>query len=176
MTLKFILSIMMMGFFVTGYACKCGGPGTVKESYETTDLIIYGRVASIDTVLLSETVTEEDAKEVEEKLRGDQMLQYFKGTYVLRIGFEIVEKYKGQSDPAKAIIYTPWQRSACGFSFKKGKEYILYASTRNSFAFIFQKENEGKIFKKENTFWTTRCTRTAEYSKQEAEELSLLKE
>jgi hypothetical protein len=94
--LKYILTILMLALFVSGYACKCGGPGTVAKSYKTTDLIVYGKVISIDTVLLPETVTKEDAKGVEEKLKGDEpKLKYFKVTYVIKVGFQIFKKYKG---------------------------------------------------------------------------------
>lgn len=174
--LKYLVTIILLGLFTTTYACKCGGVGTVTESYKATDLIVHGKVVTIDTVLLPETVTEDDARRIEENLMNDKKgLQYFKMTYVLKIGFEIVTKYKGRSDPKKVVIYTPVLSGTCGYRFKKDKEYIVYASTRNFLDFFFQEENETKIFEKENAFWTTHCTRTAEYSKQEAAELNLLK-
>jgi len=176
MRLKFILTIIILGLFGQGYACKCGGPGTVKESFKSTDLIVYGKVISIDTVVLPETIKKGDVVRVKESLKSDkQKLEYFEMTFVLKTEFEIIEKYKGNSHPKTIVIYTPMLSATCGYRFKKGEEYIVYASTKNFLAFMFQKGNETKRFEKNNTFWTTHCTRTTEYAKLEADELRLLK-
>jgi hypothetical protein len=176
MKLKFILTTLLLGLFWQGYSCKCGGPGTVKESFASTDLIVHGKVISIDTVLLPETIKEVEVKGIKERLKNDKRkLQDFEMTHVLKIGFEIIEKYKGSSHPKKVVIYTPLHSATCGYRFKKGKEYIVYASTKNFFALTFQNENETTRLEKENTFWTIHCTRTAEYAKSEAAELRRVK-
>jgi len=177
MRLKFILTTIIFGLFGQVHACKCGGPGTIKESFKSTDLIVYGKVRKIDTVALSETIKEEDVKEIKERLRDDkQKLEYFEMNYVLKIEFDVNEKFKGKNSLKKIVIYTPMMSATCGYRFKINKEYIVYASTKNFLTFMFQKEKENKNIERENTFWTNHCTRTTEYSKLEADELGLLKE
>jgi hypothetical protein len=163
MKLKLILTTLLLGLFWQGYSCKCGGPGTVKESFASTDLIV-------------QTIKEVEVKGIKERLKNDKRkLQDFEMTHVLKIRFEIIEKYKGSSHPKKVVIYTPLHSATCGYRFKKGKEYIVYASTKNFFALTFQNENETTRVEKENTFWTIHCTRTAEYAKSEAAELRRVK-
>jgi hypothetical protein len=158
------------------YACKCGGPGTIKESFESTELIVYGKVINKDTVRLSETIKEEYVGEVRDGLKGDkQLLQLFDMTYVLKLELEIKEKYKGMNLRRTVIIYTPLFSASCGFRFQKDKGYIVYASSKNSMNFLFQKKNGNKRHEKDDTFWTTHCTRTTEYAKLEADELRTLK-
>jgi hypothetical protein len=175
MRLKLILTTIVLGLHVYSYACKCGGPGTVEESYKSTDLIVYGRVITKDTVVLSETIKNEDVKKIKDGLKDDkQKLQQFEMTYVVKVELEIIENFKGEIHQKTVVIYTPLLSATCGFRFEKGKDYIIYASKRNFLTFLFQKENENKRFENENTFWTTHCMRTTEYVKLEADELRAL--
>jgi hypothetical protein len=176
MALKLILTTIILGLFGQSYACKCNGPGTVKESFKSSELIVYGKVISKDTVILSETIKEEDAKEVRERLKDSkQKLQYFEMTYVLKYELEIIEKYKGNALRKKIVIYTPLLKASCGYRFEKGKEYLVYASKGNFLSMLFRKERENKPYEKDNAFWTNHCTRTTEYIKSEADELKLLR-
>jgi hypothetical protein len=173
---KLILTTILLTFCGRSYACKCNGPGTVKESFKSSELIIYGKVISRDTVVLSETINEGDAKEVRARLNDDkQQLQYFEMTYVLKIELEIIEKFKGDSVRKSIVIYTPLLSASCGYRFEKGKEYIVYASKNNFLSFLFKKEYENKRYKKDNAYWTSHCTRTTEYTKLEADELKVLR-
>jgi hypothetical protein len=175
MRLKFVLTTIVLGLFGYSYACKCGGPGTVKESYKGADLIVYGRVITKDTVALYETIKNEDVKRVKDGLKDDkQKLQLFEMTYVVKVALEITENFKGEIHQKTIVICTPLLSGTCGFRFGQGKDYIIYASKKNFLAFLFQKENENKGLEKENTFWTTHCTRTTEDVKSEADQLRAL--
>lgn len=177
MRFKFLLTIIIFGVAGEVYACKCGGPGTVQESFESTELIVYGKVVSKDTVRLYETIKEEDVGEVREELKEDkQLLHFFDMTYVLKLELEIIEKYKGENLRRTVIIYTPLLGASCGFRFQKGQHYIVYASSKNFMNFLFQNTDGSRRHEKEGTFWTTHCTRTTEYAKLEADELRTLKE
>ncbi|HYD90332.1 MAG TPA: hypothetical protein VEA37_02465 [Flavobacterium sp.] len=177
MRLKLILTTTILsGLFGHSYACKCNGPATVKESFKSSEVIVYGTVISADTVLLSETVKEKDAKEVKARLKSDkQKLRHFERTYVLKIELETIEKYKGDNLRKRVVIYTPLLGASCGYRFEQGKEYIVYGSKNNFLDFLFKKERKNKRYEKDNAFWTSHCTRTAEYIKSEADELKLLR-
>ena len=176
MKYKFFLTIIIFALAGEGYACKCGGPGTVQESFESTKLIVYGKVIRKDTVRLSETIKEEAVREVREGLKGDeQLLRLFDMTYVSMIELEIVEKYKGENLQKTVIIYTPLLSASCGFRFQKDEQYIAYASSENSMNFLFQDKDGTKRHEKDATFWTTHCTRTTEYAEIEADELMTLR-
>ena len=175
MRLKLILTTLVLGLFGHSYACKCGGPGTVKESYKSTDLVVYGRVITKDTISLSETIKNEDVNKVKDGLKDDkQKLQRFEMTYVVKVELEIMEKFKGEIHQKTVVIYTPLLSATCGFRFEKGSDYIIYASKTNLLTFLFQKESENNRLEKENTFWTNHCTRTTQYVKLEADELRAL--
>lgn len=176
MKFKFLLTVVVFGFAGEGYACKCGGPGTVQESFESTELIVYGKVVRKDTVQLFETIEEENVSEVRKGLRDDeQLLQLFDKTYVLRIELEIIEKYKGENIQKTVIIYTPLLSASCGFRFQKDQRYIVYASSKNFMNFLFRNKDGSKRYERKDTFWTSHCTRTTEYVRLEADELRTLK-
>ena len=176
MRANFFGTIIIFALVQEGYACKCGGPGTVQESFESTELIVHGKVIKKDTVRFSETIKEEDISEVRARLKEDgQMLRMFDMTYVLKLELEIIENYKGGDIRRTVILYTPLLSASCGFRFQKDKQYIVYASSKNFMNFLVQNKGESERHEKEDTFSTTHCTRTTEYIKLEADELRTLK-
>ena len=175
MKLKLTLTTIVLGLFAQSYACKCGGPGTVKEAFKNHQLIVYGKVTSKDTVVLSETIKEDDARDVRKRLRDDkQTLRSFEMTYVLKIHLEIIQKYKGDSLRGSIVIYTPLLTASCGYTFEEGKEYIVYASSNNFLSFLFRKEGDNTRYEQDSSFWTNHCTRTTEYTQSESDQLRAL--
>ena len=155
MRLKLILTTIVLGLFGQSYGCKCGGTGTVKESFKNYGLIVYGKVTIKDTVVLSETIKEEDARDVKQRLRADkQTLRSFEMTYVLKIQLEIIHKYKGDSHRRSIVIYTPLLTASCGYRFEKGKEYIVYASNNNFLSFLFREEGDNTRYEQDGAFCT----------------------
>lgn len=169
------LTTLVLIVCVQTYACKCNGPGSVKDGFKNHSLVVYGKVIRLDTVTLSETLEQADAREVVERLKKDQQqLKFFKMTYVLKVELEIIEAYKGESLRKSVVIFTPLRSASCGYWFEKAKEYIVYASPHNFLSFIFREEDTAKPYKKENAFWTNHCTRTAMYSQAEDDQLKIL--
>lgn len=172
MILKFILSIFIILLTSQSYACKCEGPATVKESFKSAELIVYGKVVKKDTVLFSETIEKEGVNQVKEWLKDDkQKLFMFEMTKVIKVQLQIVEMFKGNPTAETVVIYTPLLSASCGYRFENGTEYIIYASKKNFLDVFFNTGDRSK----ENTFWTTHCTRTTAYKKLEADELRTLK-
>ena len=50
MRLRIFLVTIIIGLGGHVHACKCDGPGTVKESFKSTNLIFHGKVISKELV------------------------------------------------------------------------------------------------------------------------------
>lgn len=83
------------------FACKCVGPSSVKEEFERTNAVFSGKV-----------------NEIKEKKHSN-------GYAVKSILFEVKNTWKGVSE-SQVIIVT--DQSDCGYEFKKGEEYLVYAN------------------------------------------------
>jgi hypothetical protein len=158
------------------YACKCDGPGTVKGSFASSDVVVSGHVLSKELVPYSQTVRPDSVSVRKERLKDDkQKLQFFEMNYIFKIEFEIVERYKGIELRDTVTIYTAMNSASCGYKFEVGKSYIIYASTKSYMDFMaLNKVDRSKGLERENTYWTSHCTRTTEYNNLEADELRLL--
>lgn len=154
------------------------GPGTVKEEFKTNDLIIYGRVISKKLVPPSATIKENMVKDARTRLKDDkQKLSFFDTDYIFEVKLVVIEKYKGGNLRDTVTIYTAMRSATCGYAFEKDKVYVIYASKKSYMDFMFLAESDrDKNLEKENTYWTSHCSRTTEYNKLEADELKTLKE
>ena len=177
--MKFLIMLVILIIGVAGhvYACKCGGPWSVAEEFEDTELIFYGKVISKELVPLAQTLKQDKVSDVIERLKGDnQKLQFFESYDIFEIKFIIIEKYKGTIDQDTVTIYTAPKAASCGYKFDKDKIYIVYGSKKSDIGFMFLPDGDtNQNLEKENTFWTDHCTRTTKYNRLEAAELRKLK-
>ncbi len=155
-------------------ACSCEDPGTVKEAFKSASLVVYGRVISTEYVTFGETMKAHKAKLIKRKLKNNfRMLQIFESEFIVKVKIEIIDKFKGRTKRDTITIYTTRNGASCGFTrFKKGEEYIIYASS-SSYAYDFFSKNDNELngIEKKKTFWTNQCTRTKEFNASEAKEL-----
>ena len=162
----------MVGPVMQGYSCKCGGPGTVSESFHASELIVHGNIVCLDTIRVPQTIRQEDVPVVKEMLKSKQnSLQFFEMLTVIRVEIEIIENFKGQLDNRHAVIHTPFFSASCGYRFEKDKSYIVYANRQNPFSYFFEEANVRQVIGKSENFWTSHCTRTAIFDPCEADEL-----
>jgi hypothetical protein len=68
---KLLTTLLLICASGSTFACKCGDPGTVKEAYKYTSLIIHGKVISYEVVSLEETIKPDSAKAIRERLKYD---------------------------------------------------------------------------------------------------------
>src|SRR5687768_10924810 len=173
MKYKIILSVILLA--VTGHvcACKCSGPGTVKEDFNRKDLVIYGNVISKVLVAPSQTIKEGHVQDERTRLKDDKRrLYFFDIDFIFEVKVVVFEKFKGENVRDTVTIYTAMKDASCGFPFEKDKSYIIYASRKSYMDFAFLPEQDRNTnLEKENTYWTTHCSRTTEFNKLEAEEL-----
>ena len=174
--MKNFLVFFLILIGIKSFACRCDDPGTTKEAFGYTPFIIHGRVLNKSTISFKSTMNEKTVVNLENSLKNDdQKLSLLNSEFILKIEVEILFDYKNNMNSDTITLFTTRTGASCGFTrFEIGQEYLIYASS-NSYAYqIFNsKTMEGKL-EKEDTYWTSHCTRTYEYNEGEAEELRKL--
>lgn len=79
------------------YACSCVMPGTPEEETEKSDVVFNGTVTEVES-----------------------------SGYGYDVTFQVNEALKGVEDTA-VTIHTGQGGGDCGFEFKEGEEYLVYA-------------------------------------------------
>ncbi|GAA0190837.1 hypothetical protein GCM10009122_52820 [Fulvivirga kasyanovii] len=154
----------MLTFGYAGQACKCGGPGSVEESYGYAGVVVHGIVESKSLISFEETLSPDKVDEVKRSLSMHQ--EFFEACLVYEVRLRVIESYKNEVDKV-VTIFTTNRGASCGFRFQLGQEYIVYANEKvNLHSFFFTEK--GDNIQRQNTYWTNRCTRTAEFSEREA--------
>ena len=173
MIFRVTLTTLLLGLYGHVYGCKCGGPGTIKESFKGSSVIVHGRVVDKRLTSFEKTMKTAKVNYVRDKLKDDKKkLQLFLSDFVYEIRLVVKESFKGSSVGDTLTIYTTMTSGSCGYWFDLNKEYIVYTLKSSWHYFLFLTETERKEnFEKENTYWAHACTRTAEYHDSEAIEL-----
>ena len=92
--------IVLMAAPNISYACKCLDKPSVEQELKTSSAVFSGKVI-----------------EIKEEKRND--------TIVEKVLIEVNQTWKG---PAESQIILESLQSSCSFTFRKGKEYIVYAT------------------------------------------------
>jgi hypothetical protein len=176
MSVKFILALILLGVVGHSYACKCGGPGTIRESFAGGEVIVSGRVLSKELIPFSQAINPDSVSVIKARLKDHkQKLQFFDMSYIFKIDLQITEKYKGILLTDTVTIYTAMNSASCGYSFDVGNSYIVYARKKSDLTALFLNSGDrNKDLERKDTYWTNHCTRTTEYNNLEADELRLL--
>lgn len=132
------------------FGCSCLGKRSDSVSrydIKESDLIVIGTILSCDTIYLQDT------------LGFNKIVGRYEQFRALRLKYRVkVSSYlKCRSSFTRDIeIVTGIGRADCGYLFATGKQYIIYARTKNKLALI---EPVRALFN-----YTTTCTPTALYS------------
>lgn len=113
-----IAGIISIGAFATpntAAACSCANISQ-EEMYENADAVFVGSV-------ISRKEKDGGFKEALHALFGRDKPRHY--TYN-KIDFHVTERWKGV-DTNKITIVTALHSASCGFNFKKGEEYLVYA-------------------------------------------------
>lgn len=174
LTILFLIQLS----WLKAYSCECGWK-SVRETFKSSDLVIKGKVLSIDTAYVFET-------EVFEKLKKDSTAETFSTLWLRSIRLEVKKVYKGQKVAQEIRILTPIESAGtCFFHFDIGETYILYTSPQAGFLEDTKAEDEvlnrtGSMPKvpivfKEELQYTDACMRAQRFSKTEEQQLVFLK-
>lgn len=111
-----VLTISILGSSLA-WACSCAPPPPPKLAMEASSAVFSGKVVSIEK----------------------------EGDFEKAVTLEVGDVWKGV-DAKKVIVYTAKDGAACGFGFKEGSKYLVYAT--------LLKRGEGKALS------TNLCSRT----------------
>ncbi|MFE8700017.1 hypothetical protein ACFYKX_05190 [Cytobacillus sp. FJAT-54145] len=110
----------------TGYACSCAGPSSVIEELEHSKAVFTGIVLDI------------------------RERKSFEGYVTKKVLFDVSLSWKGVSE-SQIIIVTGQGGGDCGFEFRIGEEYLVYA-------------NKSPLYGENEALSTGICDRTTEIS------------
>ncbi|MGB0863565.1 MAG: hypothetical protein ACPG19_02995 [Saprospiraceae bacterium] len=160
--MKLPVTIVLMLLVHYSYACSCSHSMSVLKAFQDSDVIIQGRVIDKSIIPLSQALKKNALEGAIQNPFNNSSVE------VAKVEIRIIHSFKGVDKPT-VTIFTPISETVCGYSsFKKGEEYIIYA-TENCFLL-----DESTSVNLSNTFWTNQCSRTNFYNKREVDELNLV--
>ena len=166
--------ILLFGGFLSARACSCV-PTAPCQSFGRADVAFVGKVVGSKhqkTSTKYETVNEgkEDERTVEKKVTYD----------VGEIYFEVTEAFQSVEKNTRVTIHSSTGGGDCGFWFKRGETYVVFASRENSkIGDVISSQTFGGTIAEPlkadaNRLWTTICSGTKEI-KNAQETLSYLR-
>ncbi len=111
------------------YACKCLPTDSIKVEAIDSEAVFTGRVTQVEPIIKTD---------------------------MIKVTFTVLESFKGVATSV-AVVKTNNDSTACGYEFRKGKDYLIYASGN------------------ENNLSTHSCSRTRMLS-QADEDLTVLRQ
>ena len=142
--------LIIFAYFITMnssnavFACNCIGEESVKAAFRKYDIIVVGRVMSIDNITM----------QVKNDLIQDRhqaKLRVF-NFHFKKVTLEVRKIYKGKIKTGIVEIITGQGRGDCGFPFQIGETYLIYSSFENTYF-----EQGEKV---SNYLFTDICSRT----------------
>ena len=172
--MKIILFILFISSALSTMACRCHEISSIEKSYSKTAVVGSGKVLSLEYVSIWSTMAPEKRTEAKEAfLEVHPHTESLETGIIQKVSLEFLKNYKEEKLTDTIVIYTPRGSASCGFtSFKIGENFIVYANLHFSYGLF--NPNKIKGIQQSNTYWTTHCTRTNYYHKEEANTLELL--
>ncbi|WP_396161525.1 hypothetical protein [Flavobacterium sp.] len=172
---KYIFILYFLIFdYQSVFACKCESIDDIKTEFNSTDVVVRGKVISKEYVAFISTLNKKGLKKINSNNALDiDKKQLLKNNDILKIGIELLYTYKGKRLKKNIFIYTSRHSGACGYiDFKVGQEYQVYLSKDCYFGFNHKHANlDASSY---NGFWTNICTRTKQFSSEEDKQLKKL--
>ncbi len=172
---KYIFILYFLIFdYQSVFACKCESIDDIKTEFNSTDVVVRGKVISKEYVAFISTLNKKGLKKINSNNALDKdKKQLLKNNDILKIGIELLYTYKGKRLKKNIFIYTSRHSGACGYiDFKFGQEYQVYLSKDCYFGFNHKHANlDASSY---NGFWTNICTRTKQFSSEEDKQLKKL--
>lgn len=161
--------------YQTLLACKCNVNDDTKAGFESSEIIVHGKVINKEFVTFSSSFTGKGMELVCESYINDAQIQDFlEREFLIKVEVEVIEIYKGERIPKIISIYTARTTAACGFlEFEIEREYQIYLFSTSYFDHNFKNVSLDKNLY--NGFWTNRCTRTRSFDSMEDRKLKNLK-
>ena len=133
------------------FACSCIGDISVKDEIKKSDAVFVGTIFDREEIKIYDT------------LSSDRTIYRIEMKYAISI--ETV--YKGKHISDTTFIFTGSGGGDCGFNFKTGSKYIVYALNHK----IEGRYNGQLYIDKKSAFYTTICKRTKLFDTTEIKEI-----
>ena len=160
MTFKQIVhvTVIVLSSVQLSMACDCIDAGSVKTAVKQSAIVVKAKVISVET-----WYSNGDSGLYINKKLSDKNFEV-----QLRYKFVVLEKYKGNTILDTITIITPAFETACGYIFKKGKKYLVYAYSK---AVIGEIKKRAIRNEAPNIYETNICTRTKPVNSKEIGEI-----
>ncbi|WP_431216968.1 hypothetical protein ACQ86N_21895 [Puia sp. P3] len=146
--------------------CNCEGELGTSDAVKYADCVFKG------TVISKSAISNPIGYGI--KILGDTLSHFYRFTKAPIAVYQIkVEKlFKGKSSSDTLTIMTPVNGAACGFIFDSGERYIVYATKEDE---TIPGDKIKRISTSDKIYWTNMCTRTAQWSQTEENEILKIK-
>jgi hypothetical protein len=163
--MKKIIALLLACFFINAvFACTClpifdekGNAKTFRQELDQFETIFLGKVTRIDSLYFVPNVFLEQSADGKDSVAG-----YF---MQLKISMAVSKTYKGDANMKTIVIITGVGGGDCGYWFKEGLDYIVYARRQELNELI--ETTSGKSILKKSFLSTTSCDRTTDQIKPE---------
>lgn len=111
-------------FFVSesaASACSCMPPGPPREEAERARAVFAGEVVEVEPA--GEVVKKADEKCEQEQGAWQSAMPTHKN---VRVRFKVTRVWKNVA-ASEVVVTTPTNSAACGYAFRKGESYVVYA-------------------------------------------------
>jgi hypothetical protein len=107
-----LIIVILIGSTQTGFGCSCLPSANAKQELEQSVVVFSGKVLEVK--------------------RNDQPEGAFTSVEAV---FEVESVWKG-IEKSRVSVFTSAQSSACGYGFRKGETYLVYASQSTNGQYI----------------------------------------
>ncbi len=157
--------LILILFFVSAQninACSCEDEETISESVKSKDVIFKGQVVSISIYPMPDSLGI--------LIIGDTSTINTKWLYypTALVKIKLDKSFKGHLTSDTLTILTPLHDASCGFQFRIGQTYLVYATIYDELV-VYNHIRKRSIHT--NTFWTNACTWTREWNLTEENEI-----
>ena len=131
MNVKIIVSTFCVGLFSQiAFACSCSEKRSIEQEVEGSDLVALVEILSVEEVYVSDP--ELTKSFIDQGISINEQNRHLVGEYLKKVTIQLINTYKSSGGKQVDAIYTPKNEAACGFQFKEGKKYIIYADKNES--------------------------------------------
>ena len=161
-----ILAFTMISF--KALACSCDSPSDISEAFETSNTILYGEVIEVEFVKVSESINAEALSILEESNLKEYQKELLDSDFLIKVKVKPHHLFKGQNQEDEIFtFYTTRTAASCGYTaFKKGEEYLIYASQNSYLLPTFNNQYKEKM-EQENTYWVSNCSKTYSFDSED---------
>ncbi len=165
--------LVLLGLGVDSSACRCSNILEVKKAIHNADLVVTGKIldAKVVTIWSDTSVAVSwfaivlNKGIINSTMVFPDWISDVNFTTIQKADYrtEVIKNYKGGVGIDTVIIRTGFGHGDCGFEFKKGQRYLIFANDEERVKYYGRESSQTNNVTK-NIFRTSICYRTKELS------------